>query len=259
MKTEILYGIHPVTEALKAGRRKFFELYVEKGKSSGRPGEIKLSLEKRKIPVREVGRAELEDISGTDFHQGIGAKVSEYPVVPLELLLQSKGSGSMDFLVLLDNMVDPQNFGALVRTALCVGACGIVITKDRSASPTPSVSKASAGALEHMPVSRTVNMVRAMREMKEKGFWIAGLDALGGISLYDCDLSFPAAIVIGGEGKGIRPLVKSNCDFLVSIPQKRKISSLNASVAGAVVMYEVFRRRNCGIKEGKGSGIQCAR
>lgn len=243
MKTEILFGIHPVSEAVKAGRREIFEVYMVREKDSGRHKEITDLLSLRKIPVKAVKPLQIEQMAGSVPHQGIGARVSEYPLIPFEDIVSVLKPGVMDFLVLLDNIVDPQNLGALVRTALCVGAGGVVITKDRSASPTPAVSKASAGALEHIYLSRTTNMVSAMKEIKDKGLWIAGLDAAADMPVYDCDFRSPLALVIGGEGKGIRPLVKANCDFLVSIPQKKGISSLNASAAGAVVMYEVFRQR----------------
>lgn len=244
MKTEILYGVHPVFEALKAGRREFFEVYIVREKDSGRYKNITGLLSLRKIPVKTVKPVQMDQMTGSALHQGIGARVSEYPLTPFDDILNSIKPGVMDFLILLDNMVDPQNLGALVRTALCVGAGGVVITKDRSASPTPAVSKASAGALEHISLSKTTNMINALKEIRDKGLWIAGLDAMADMPVYDCDFRSPIALVIGGEGKGIRPLVKSNCDFLVSIPQKKGISSLNASVAGAVVMYEVLRQRN---------------
>lgn len=244
MKTEILYGIHPVTEALKAGRREFYELYAAKERLVKRFGNITDLVETSNVPVIEVKTDRLKEITGTDFHQGIGAKVSEYPLTPFYEVLDNIKPDGKDFLLLLDNVVDPQNLGALVRTALCAGAGAVVITKDRSASPTTTVSKASAGALEHISLSRVTNMVNAMKEIKDKGFWIAGLDAAADMHIYDCDFRSPTALVIGGEEKGIRPLVKSGCDYLVSIPQKKRISSLNASAAGAVVMYEVFRQRN---------------
>jgi 23S rRNA (guanosine2251-2'-O)-methyltransferase len=244
IKTEILYGIQPVKEAFKAQRRKFYEIYVTKERNQKRLGNLTDLPDMADIPVKEVKTDRLKNITGTDFHQGIGAKVSEYPLTPFDDVLDSIGYEGKDFLLLLDNVVDPQNLGALVRTALCVGAGAVIITKDRSASPTSAVSKASAGALEHITLSRVTNMVNTIEEMKRKGLWIAGLDAEADKHLYDCDFRSPVALVIGGEEKGIRPLVKSKCDFLVSIPQKKGVSSLNASAAGAVVMYEVLRQRN---------------
>lgn len=244
IKTEILYGIHPVNEAIRAQKRKIYEIYVTKERNQKRFEHIIDFHETANIPVKEVKTDRLKEIAGTDFHQGLCAKVSEYLLEPFDDILDGIKPGGNGFLLLLDNIVDPQNLGGLVRTALCAGAEAVVITKDRSASPTSAVSKASAGAMEHMTLSRVTNMVNAIKEIKQKGFWIAGLDAGADMNLYDCDFRSPTALVIGGEEKGIRPLVKSSCDFLVSIPQKKGISSLNASVAGAVVMYEVFRQRS---------------
>ncbi len=243
-RTEILYGIHPVSEAIKAGRRKVYEVYIAKGKNTKRLADITLLSESMKIPVKTVERNYLEEISGSAFNQGIGAKVSNYPLFPFDDILNKTKPENKDFFLLLDNIVDPQNLGSLVRAALCAGVAGIVITKDRSAFPTPSVSKASAGALEHAFLSVVTNMVYAIKEIKKNGIWVVGMDATADMPVYSCDLSCPIALVIGSEGKGIRPLVKENCDFLVSIPQKSCVSSLNASAAGAVAMYEAFRQRN---------------
>ncbi len=196
------------------------------------------------FPSKWLTLQQLQRITGSDLHQGVGARVGEYPFAAFDDFLIDIQPGNNDFLLLLDNVVDPHNLGALVRTALCVGVRGIIITKDRSASPTPAVSKASAGALEHVMLCKVTNMVETIKEIKEKGFWVVGMDAGAEKTVFSCELGDRLAIVIGGEGKGIRPLVKTNCDFLVSIPQKGSISSLNASVAGAVVMYEAFRQRN---------------
>lgn len=247
-KTEILYGIHPVFEAIKAGRRKIYEVYIAKGKDSKRLTDITKLSGSVKIPLKFVKSDYLEEITGSAFNQGIGAKVSLYPLVSFDEILNTIKPEEKDFFLLLDNIVDPQNLGSLIRTALCVGINGVVITKDRSAYPTPSVSKASAGAIEHAFVSVITNMVSAIKALKDKGIWIAGMDATADIPVYKCDLSGPIALVIGSEGKGIRPLVKVNCDFLVSIPQKDNISSLNASAAGAIAMYEAFRQRNFKIR-----------
>jgi len=152
------------------------------------------------------------------------------------------------FLLLLDNIVDPQNLGALIRTALCSGVNGIIIPNDRSAMPTPSVSKASAGALEHIKMACVTNLVNAVKELKGNGVWIAGLDRSSKQVLYDSDLTGHLGIIVGGEDKGVRPLVAKNCDFLISIPQTGPVNSLNASVAGAVVMYEALRQRRKAVK-----------
>ena len=244
-KTEILYGIHSVLEALKAGRRQIFALYVTKDKVSKRLSKVVGAAEALNVPVKSINPAQLESMSGSDHHQGIGAVVSPYPLVGIADIVGRAESVAADcFLLLLDNVIDPHNLGALVRTALCAGIGGIVIPKDRSALPTPAVSKASAGALEHVSLVRVTNMVNTINVLKKKGLWIAGLDIAAKRSIYLSDLSGSIAIVIGGEEKGMRPLVKKQCDILMSIPQSSRINSLNASVAGAVVMYEAFRQRS---------------
>ncbi|MBW1940190.1 MAG: 23S rRNA (guanosine(2251)-2'-O)-methyltransferase RlmB [Deltaproteobacteria bacterium] len=243
-KTEILYGIHPVFEALKAGRRKFYEIYVVGQRPAKRLSQVVMLAQRQKIPVRTVKDAQLKSITGSDYHQGVGAGVSPYPFAGFsDIVDKIQSVDKKYFLLLLDNVLDPHNLGALVRTALGVGIDGIIIPKDRAASPTPAVSKASAGALEHVCLARVTNMVNTVKLLKEKGIWIVGMDRSADKSLYASDLISSVALVVGGEGTGIRPLVKKNCDFLISIPQAGPVDSLNASVAGAVVMYEAFRQR----------------
>jgi 23S rRNA (guanosine2251-2'-O)-methyltransferase len=147
-------------------------------------------------------------------------------------------------VLLLDQIVDPQNLGAISRTAQCIGAHGVVLTKDRSAPLSPAASKASAGSLEHTRVAVVTNLVHAITELKKNGLWVAGADRTGLDDLFKTDLTGPIALVIGSEGKGLRPLVKRHCDFVISIPQTGPIGSLNASVAAAVIMYEIYRQRH---------------
>jgi len=242
---ELLYGIHPVTEALRTGRRRFFEIFVVKGRRSERLEQTLALATAAKIPVRELTRSRLQARTNTDENQGIAARVTGYPLVGIsEILDRSCHGGNDPFILLLDSIVDPHNLGALVRTAFCAGIQGIVIPKDRSAGPVPAASKASAGALEHVHLAKVVNVVNTIRELKKKEIWVAGTDPSAEKNLYTCDLTGPLAIVIGGEEKGIRPLVGNHCDFLMSIPQKGALNSLNASVAGAIVLYEAFRQRS---------------
>ncbi len=244
MKTEILFGIHPVAEALKAGRRNFYEILLVQGKVTARIEQILKPAKARKVPVKRLTRERLASMTGTELHQGIGALVDPYPLADFSAISNQPGTvGREPFFLLLDHVVDTHNLGAVIRTALCAGVDGIVIPKDRSASPTPGVSKASAGALEHALLAKVTNLVNTIKRLKEKGVWIVGMDRSAALSVFSSDLSGPVAIVIGGEEKGLRPLVKQHCDYLVSIPQSGMVNSLNASVAGAVVMYEVFRQR----------------
>ena len=239
MKTEILYGVHPVLEALRAGRRRIHEVFIHPGRSFRRLEGITASAKSKSVPVREVTPDRLSSLAGSEFHQGVAARVDPYPSTDLESVL----TRSDPFLLMLDSILDPNNLGALVRTALCAGVDGVILPRDRSASPLPSVSKASAGALEHTALVRITNLARTIKVLKQHGLWIAGLDPGAEKPVFESDLKGPLAVVIGGEEKGIRPLVKQHCDFLVRIPQAGPLNSLNASAAGAVVMYEAFRQR----------------
>jgi len=243
-KTEILFGINPVLEALNAGRRFFFEVYILEKKISDRLERILALSEAKKIPVERVESLQLKSLTGTDQHQGIGARTSGFPVSAISDIIDSiRPDDTNHLLLLVDNIMDPHNLGALIRTALCAGVNGIIIPKDRSVPPTPAVSRASAGALEHIRLARATNMVNTIKTLKEKGWWIAGMEKASDKSIFLSDLTARLAIVIGGEEKGMRPLVKKHCDFLMSIPQQGPINSLNASVAGAVAMYEAFIQR----------------
>jgi 23S rRNA (guanosine2251-2'-O)-methyltransferase len=244
-KNEILFGLHSVKEALLAQRRDFRRVYIAIDK---KPGRLKVLVDlalREKIEVKEVRSRELSQYVQNDRHQGCAADVNPYPLVTFESLLnQIDGQSAKPFVLLLDQIVDPQNLGAIIRTAYCAGVEYLLVTKDRSALPTPLVSKVSAGAMEHMKLTVVTNFVRTIEELKKKGLWLAGLDQHAPQSIFEHDFNGATALVIGGEEKGLRPLVRKKCDFLVSIPQKNVLDSLNASVAGAIAMYEVFRQRN---------------
>lgn len=243
MKTEVLYGIHPVAEALAAGRRVFQEVFVATGGSSRRLARLAADAASKNIPVRRVDVTQLSRMAGDVPHQGAAARVGAYPLVDLAALLApAPGSAANRILVLLDSIVDPQNLGAIIRTALGVGAAGIVIPRDRAAGPSPMVSKASAGAMEHMRLVLVTNLAVTIRRLQKHGWWVYGMDRAAERSVFEADLTGSVAVVIGGEEKGLRPLVKQNCDRLVSIPQQGPVTSLNASVAGAVAMYEALRQ-----------------
>ena len=243
-KSEILYGIHPVCEALKAGKRTILDVCIIDGKPSNRIGRILRLAESKGVQVNRVTPDRLRSLTGTEVHQGVIARVSAYPFSDLSDIARTGGAGGSEPMVLLlDTIKDPQNLGAIIRTALCAGIGGIIIPKDRSASPSPAVSKASAGALEHTAISRVTNLVGAIKFFKNEGFWISGLDGTVDRSIYEADFVFPMALVVGSEEKGIRPLVRKQCDFIVSIPQTGKVSSLNASVAAGIAMYEAMRQK----------------
>ncbi|MBW2443194.1 MAG: 23S rRNA (guanosine(2251)-2'-O)-methyltransferase RlmB [Deltaproteobacteria bacterium] len=244
MKTEILYGIHPVYEALSARRRHIHRIYLQKDNPSGRLARLGSIADSQGVRVERIGSGELKTHAGAAGHQGVAARVGPYPLTAVSDLLSATEARSRPlFLIMLDNILDPQNLGAIIRTALCVGIDGVIMPKDRSAPISPAVSRASAGALEHIRLSRVTNLVQTIKQCKKSGLWIMGLDKGAEQCLYDGDMTGSLAIVLGGEQKGIRPLVKKHCDFLVAIPQRGAVDSLNVSVAAAVAMYEAFRQR----------------
>jgi len=246
-RTEIIYGIHPVIEALTAGRRRFEAIYLaetQTAMSSGRRRQLESKAASSGIPVTAIPHSRLRKLTGTGGHQGVAARVGPLPLDPVgELIGKTKATATSRFFLVLDHVVDPQNFGALVRTASCVGVDGIIIAKDRSAPPSPTVSKVSAGALEYLHLSQVTNIVQTIQKLKENGIWVVGLDRDAEETVYSFDFTEPVAIVVGGEQRGIRQLVKRHCDQLCAIPQLGRIDSLNASVAGGVALYEVFRQR----------------
>jgi 23S rRNA (guanosine2251-2'-O)-methyltransferase len=199
---------------------------------------------REKIEIIEVPQGAFMQFGDANRTQGIVATIGMTPTVTLRHILeQTAASVGAGFLLILDEIEDPQNMGALIRTAECAGVHGVVTPKHHAAHVTDTVVKASAGATQHIPVAQVTNVVRAIEELKKSGFWIVGLDASGEKLYTDVDYSTPIALVIGNEARGIRRLVKENCDHLVKIPLFGKIQSLNASVAGALVMYEVIRSR----------------
>ena len=244
MKTEIIYGIHPVRESLKAGRRQIYEVYLDKGKKSAHFNAIKSLADSRHVPLKIIGATHFSSFLPAAGHQGAAARVSQYPQIAVADIFDAvQTREDQPFLLMLDNLQDPQNLGAIIRTAVCVGIDGIILPIDRCVSPTPAVCKASAGALEHICLSRVTNLVQTINFCKDRGLWIMGLDSAAEQSIYASDLTGAVALVLGGEQKGLRPVVKKNCDLLVSIPQHGPVDSLNVSVAAAIAMYESYRQK----------------
>ena len=244
---EHLSGTHSVTEALAAGRRRLHRLYVSGAGSDARCSEAVNRAEALGVPVVRVGDEALVQMANTRHHQGLCLQTDPLPTLDLgQFMALMEAASSPPLVLMLDQITDPQNFGALLRTALCTGVAAVVIAKDRSAGLSASVSRVSAGAMEHLPVARVPNLSEAIRRLKDNGVWVAGLDRDQGSDIFDTSLPSPMALVVGSEGRGIRPLLKSRCDFLLAIPQQGQLDSLNASVAGAVAMYEIYRRRRTG-------------
>ena len=244
MKDEIIYGINPVLEALRSGRRAF-ELFTARGGTDRRLEKILAAAGEKGVPVRQREKPDLARLCGTDHHQGVALRVEPFPYADLsDIVVRWRNSGESGLLLVLDGIQDPHNLGALIRTAACAGAHGVIIPKDRAARVTPAVEKASAGAVETVPVVQVTNVARTLEELKGAGFWIFGADSGAAAPLFDQDYTGHTALVIGSEGEGVRPLVKKHCDLLVRIPLKGGVSSLNASVSGGILLFEVVRQRH---------------
>ena len=242
-RNDLIEGRNAVIEALRAGRT-IDKIFIAKGDVDKTLGHIASKARSAGIVVTEADRRKLDAMSQTHAHQGVIAlcAVKEYSTIE-DMLAVAAERGEAPFLVLCDEISDPHNLGAILRTAECAGAHGVIIPKRRSAGLTAIVGKTSAGAVSYMPVARVANLPAALKELKKQGVWIYGTAAEGTTPLYGADLRGPAAIVIGSEGSGMGRLVRETCDFLVSIPMKGRISSLNASAAAAILLYEAVRQR----------------
>jgi 23S rRNA (guanosine2251-2'-O)-methyltransferase len=238
----VLYGIHAVSEALKSGARSFEYVGIARERHDHRVQRLIDDCRSSGVQVRFLSREQLDRTANTDNHQGVIAVTSSKPYADVDTLLEQR-HGEYTFLVVLDNVEDPHNLGALIRTADGAGADGVIIPERRAAGLTGAAVKASAGASEHLPIARVTNISRTFDEMKERNVWTVGLDERGMQSYDELDYNMHCAIVLGAEGKGLHDLVRKRCDFLVSIPMLGHVRSLNVSVAGAVVMYELARQR----------------
>ncbi|HEY4777647.1 MAG TPA: 23S rRNA (guanosine(2251)-2'-O)-methyltransferase RlmB [Candidatus Acidoferrales bacterium] len=235
-----LTGFHAVEEALAAGRA-LDRIVIARGRHGERVEAVVQLARSKSVPVRFEDRLQIDRLAGTREHQGIAALAAAKPALELEDLLAAKTPQGL--LVLLDGIEDPHNLGAIVRTSLAAGANGVVIPERRAAGLTDTVERASAGALAHLPVARVKNLVRAMEDMKEAGYWLIGLDERAEKKYTEADFSGQVGIVLGGEGEGLHELTRKRCDFLVSIPTCGPVRSLNVSVAAGVVLFEVVRQR----------------
>lgn len=242
LSDEMVYGKNPVLELLKSGNPVNKVLFLTEG-PSGRNQEIISLLHERSIPYQFVDRQTLDRLTNRERHQGMLAYVAarEYASVE-DILALAEEREEAPFVLMLDEIEDPHNLGALLRTVDAVGAHGVIIPKRRSVTLTGTVAKTSAGAVEHVRVARVSNLVQTLQELKKKGCWVSGAEA-GGKEAFETDLTGPRVIVIGSEGKGISRLLRENCDEIVSLPMRGKVTSLNASVAGSVMLYEVLRQR----------------
>ncbi len=242
-REDLIEGRNAVTEALRAGRN-IDKIYIAKGEVDKTLGHIASRAREMGIVVVEADRRKLDSMSVTHAHQGVVAlaAVREYSSID-DILRIAEERGEDPFVIVCDEISDPHNLGAIIRTAECVGVHGIIIPKRRSAGLTSIVGKTSAGAVEHMAVARVSNLTAAIKELKERGLWVYGTAANAPAGMWQTNLTGPVCIVIGSEGDGMGRLVTENCDVLVSIPMHGKVNSLNASAAASILMYEVLRQR----------------
>jgi 23S rRNA (guanosine2251-2'-O)-methyltransferase len=245
---EVLYGIHAVSEALRARSRSLDHLEVSRERHDHRLQAVIDEARSEGVSLRFVAREQLDRLARTRSHQGVVAVVASKTYSELEDLF-AKRTRDHAFLVVLDGVEDPHNLGALIRTADAAGADGIIIPERRAAAVNATVAKASAGASEYVRIARVVNLARTLDELKERNVWIVGLDERGTKAYDQIDYTIDCALVLGGEGRGLHDLVARKCDYLVRIPMSGRVPSLNVSVAGAIVMYEVARQRRCGKAE----------
>jgi 23S rRNA (guanosine2251-2'-O)-methyltransferase len=240
----IIYGINPVCEALESGVDGIRKMIVAKGRGGENLGSLLKLAEQRKIEVEFREREYLDRLTGRATHQGVLCFVPEFSYAGVEDVIEHRLASYRDSLVLiLDSVTDPQNLGTLIRSAHCFGVNGVIIPENRAASVNPAAVKASAGATQRTLIARVVNIANAIDTLKERGFWIYGAEAEAGEDIRRVDYQGHVALVMGSEGKGLRPLVKKKCDFLISIPMGGKINSLNVSVAAGVILFDIFTKR----------------
>ncbi len=242
MKGELIFGVNPVKESLQ-GTRGAFNLYVQISATDHRVEKIIKLAEERGVAVHRRDKADLTRMCASSHHQGIALEVEPFRYTDFDDLLTSiSQSGRSGFLLVLDAIQDPHNLGALIRSAACAGADGVIIPKDRACGITAAAEKTSAGAVETVPVAMVTNVAQTLETLKKLGYWVYGLDGAARQSVYGTEFSGNVALVVGGEGEGIRTLVRKQCDVVMSIPQYGGVSSLNASVAGGVALFEIARK-----------------
>ena len=238
-----LEGRNALTEALRAGRT-IDKVFIADGDTDRGLQRLAAEAKEAGAVIVPVDRRKLDQMSFTRSHQGVIALAAAHEYFTIDDILEDAASrGENALIVICDELSDPHNLGAIMRSAECAGAHGVIIPKRRSVGLTATVAKASAGAVEYMKVARVTNINNTINELKEKGVWVFGTAAEGSVPMYKADLTGPAAIVIGNEGDGMSPLVRKNCDMLVNIPMKGRISSLNASAAASILLYEAVRQR----------------
>lgn len=243
---DVVLGPHAVLEALRSGRRNIERILVARERPDPRIAEIMRLATARGVPVQHHKKGQRSEAHGNLAHQGIMAVVSRAAYEdPLELVARIVATASLPLLVLLDGIQDPQNLGAIVRTAEAAGADGLFISKHRAAGVTAAVARASSGAVEYLPMAKVAGIPNFLEWLKKQGIWVLGADPGVARTMYEIDLRVPLALVIGAEHRGLSALVRERCDLLASIPLRGRVSSLNAAAAAAVILFEIRRQRDC--------------
>jgi 23S rRNA (guanosine2251-2'-O)-methyltransferase len=243
-KPSILYGINPVLEALKAGKRQCHKIVVKDKNANSRIQSVSTLARSLQVKVETLPQKEFQHKYGNYAHQSIiGYFSPKKPLELKELIQQALKAEPTPALVVLDGIQDPQNLGAIIRAAQTLGIQGVILPERRSASLTETVAKCSAGAIEQLPIASVNNLAQTLERLKKAGFWIVGVDSGGKTPCYEFQFDMPVALIIGGEEKGIRPLLLKNCDFTINIPMMGTLDSLNAATASAVVFYEILRQK----------------
>lgn len=246
---EVVWGRNAVLEALRAGRPLRRLLVAQQLTATGSLGEVLAEARSSGVPVQRVPREALDRLCNSTRHQGVAAAALAHEYATLDdVLAEATRRGEPPFVLVLDSLQDPQNFGSLLRTAEAVGTHGVVIPKHRAVGLTAAVARTSAGAIEHLKVAQVTNVSRTLDELKELGLWVVGVDMSGERAYDEQDLNLPLALVVGSEGKGLSRLVREKCDLTVRLPMRGKVESLNAAVAGAIVLYEAWRQRVRGLR-----------
>jgi len=240
---QVIYGINPLLEVLLSHPEMLGKVIVVDGRGGNEVRKILKLAAEHGIPVEFGGRERVEKLAPRQVHQGVAAicRAHAYATVD-EVIAHRHEKSKYDLVVLLDSVTDPQNLGSIIRTAHCCGANGVIIPENRAASVTASVSKASAGAVQYLPTAMVVNLVGTIEYLKERGFWIYGADAAARMDIQEPGYERNIALVMGSEGRGIRPLIRKKCDFLISIPMRGQVASLNVSVAAGVILFEILRK-----------------
>lgn len=245
MENELIYGRNSVLEALVAGRRKVISLMIAKTAGNQKIEQIRNIAVKKGIGVKYRTRRQIDALCGTTEHQGVAGLVAVGKELDLEDIFDNVSKrNETPFLLVLDRIEDPGNLGALIRTGEAVGIHGVIMSKHESCGLTPAVAKASSGAIEYVPIVQVANLAMICDKLKKKGVWLFGADMNGDRYWTKAEFTLPLAILLGSEGKGLKNILKKKCDFLVSIPMRGCVSSLNVAAAGAILMYDVVRQRN---------------